>query len=100
MDRPAIRRDCARREQRTWRLIHERHEFVRESRHRTSDANPTDIGTPADASHPTALPDVALHHWAPAAELHNALNRSVFLGEFGLLVVAAAVASFVHRLSE
>src|SRR5258708_20267368 len=51
----AIRHHRARREQRTRRLVHERHELVREARHRATDANPAHITPPAHSSHPSAL---------------------------------------------
>src|SRR5579875_3632762 len=41
------------------RLIHERHEFIREPRHGAGDADAADIGTSADAVHPSALGYVA-----------------------------------------
>src|SRR6476659_918512 len=53
-------------------LVHERHELVREPRHRAADADPADVGTATDAVDPAALRDVALDHRAPAPELDNA----------------------------
>ncbi len=100
MNGAAVSRDRIRGEQRPRRLIHERHELVRKPRHGAADTDSADIGTAANTVHPAALAHIALHHRSPAAQLHDALPRAVFLGEFRLLVVAAAVASFVHRLPE
>src|ERR1700719_4673278 len=66
---------------RAWWLIHERHELVWKSRHGATDANSTDVRTTANAIHPTAFGDVAIHHRPPATNLHQALGRSVFLRE-------------------
>src|SRR5580692_8821106 len=65
------------RDPRARRLVHERHELVREA---------------ADAVDPAALGHIALHHRAPAAELDQALGRAVLGGEVALLVVPGAVA--------
>src|SRR3954470_15820654 len=51
----------------TWRLVHERHELVREAGHGAADADAADVGAAADAVHPAALADVALHDRPPAA---------------------------------
>src|ERR1700686_3375749 len=72
MDGSAISHHRIRREQRTRRLIHEGHKFVRKTRHRTSDANTTHVRTTANSRHPPALPHITLDHGAPAAQLHNA----------------------------
>src|SRR5262245_20266838 len=56
------------------RLVHERHELVREARHRTRDADSADVRTSADAVHPSALRHVAAHDRSPAANLHEALG--------------------------
>src|SRR4051794_20746891 len=53
------------------------HELVGEAGHRAADADAADVGTAADAVHPAALADVALHHRPPAAELDDALARTV-----------------------
>src|SRR3984893_2450980 len=100
MNRAAVRHHRARREQRTWWLVHERHELVWETRHRATDANTSNVWAAADSSHPSALSDIALHHRTPAAQLHNAGRRSIFFRELGLLVIAPAIASFVHRCSK
>src|SRR5277367_216930 len=88
------------RKQRTGRLVHKRHELVRKSRHGAADANPADVGTTANSAHPAALSDVALHHRSPASEFYDARGRAVFFGELRLLVISAAIASFVHRRAE
>src|SRR5882757_10059500 len=46
----------------TGRLVHERHELVRESRHRAGDADAADVRATAHAVDPAALGYVALHH--------------------------------------
>ena len=70
--------------------------------HRAADADAADVRAAADAVHPAALADVALHDRPPAAELDDALGRAGLLrsGEVGLLVVAAAVAALVNRAAE
>src|SRR5262245_16396894 len=85
-NRPAVDGDGGRGELGAGRLVHEGHELVGEARHRAADADASDVGTAADAVHPAALADVALHHGAPAAELHDALGRAVRVREVGLLV--------------
>ena len=82
------------------RLVHERHELVGEAGHGAADADAADVGAAADAGHPAALGDVAVDHRTPAAQLHDALGRAVLVGEIALLVVAGAVAAFVHGLAE
>src|SRR5580704_11200860 len=100
MDRTSISRHGAHRQQRSWRLVHERHELIRKARHRTPDADAAYIRTSANPRHPTSFPHVALHHWTPAPQLHDASARTIFLREFRLLVVSAAIAAFVYRLSK
>ena len=89
-----------RRDARAGRLVHERHELVGEPRHRAADADPADVRAPADTVDPSALGDVAFHDGPPASELHDALRRPVLGGEVALLVVAGAVAAFVHGRTE
>src|ERR1700730_2759961 len=62
-------------------LIHERHELVRETRHGEANAYASHIGAAADSGHPSAFGNVAVHHRAPASELHDALRRAVYFGE-------------------
>src|SRR5258708_30323624 len=50
----------------TWWLIHERHEFIRESRHGASDTDSSHIGASADPTHPTAFLHIAVDHGTPA----------------------------------
>src|SRR3954452_25411843 len=80
------------------RRVHERHELVGEAGHRAADADAAHIRTASDSGHPAALGDVAVHDWAPAADLHEALRRVVVLREVTLLVVAGAVAALVNGL--
>src|SRR6185437_118723 len=96
----AVRAYSMRREQRARRLVNKGHEFVWESRHGTADADAADIGTATYPIHPSPFADIALHHWPPAAQLHNACRRSVFFGKVGLLVIAAAVTTLVQRLGK
>src|SRR3954451_2269908 len=77
------------------RLVHERHELVRETRHRAADADAADVRAAADAVDPSALRHVALDDGTPAAQLDDALRRAVLRREVALLVVARAVAAFV-----
>src|SRR5580704_2936695 len=100
VNRAAVRHHRTRRKQRSRRLIHEWHELVREARHSATDADAADVGTSSDSSHPAALSDVALHHRAPTSQLHDARRRSVRVRKLRLLVVSAAVATFVHRRAE
>src|SRR4029450_12128776 len=82
-----------------WR-VHERHELVREARHRAPDADAAHVRAAADADDPAALGHVPLDDGAPAAELDQALRGAVLGGELTLLVVAAAVAALVHGGAE
>src|ERR1700730_1427972 len=81
-------------------LVHERHEFIRNPRHRAADANPSDIRATAYPCHPTPFPHIALHNRPPASQLYDALNRAIFCRKFGLLVIAAPVASFMNCLTK
>ena len=99
-DRLAVRADDRGRELAAGRLVHERHELVREARHGAADADAADVRAAADAVDPAAFGHVALDHRAPAAELHDALRGVVLGREVALLVVAGAVATLVHRLAE
>src|SRR5579863_1138732 len=83
-----------------WRFVHERHEFVRETWHRAADTNAADVRTTADSAHPAALGNVTLYDRSPAAQLHEAGRGIVLAGELTLLVIAGAIASFVHGVSE
>src|SRR4051795_2584244 len=84
-----------RRDARARRLVHERHELVREARHRAGDADATDVRAPAHAVDPAAFRHVALHDRTPAADLHEAFRRAVLGREVALLVVAGAIAALV-----
>src|SRR3954451_10186073 len=84
----------------TWRLVHERHELVREAGHGAADADAADVGAAAHAVHPAALGHVAVDDRPPAADLHLALRRVVVAGEVALLVVGGAVAALVHGPAE
>src|ERR1700726_4636773 len=84
----------------TRRRVHERHELVREPRHRAADANPTDIRATANAGHPAAFRHVAVHNRSPASDFHQAFRRTVFAREIALLIVTGAVTTFMHCLSK
>src|ERR1700687_2306423 len=71
---------------RAWGVVHERHEFVRETGHGTADADAADVGTASNPGHPAPLRYIAVHHRSPAAKLHDALGRAVGIGEVALLV--------------
>src|SRR6516164_2541187 len=73
----AVHHDSGRRKHGAGRLVHEWHEFVGEAGHGAADANAADAGAAADAGHPAALADVALHHRPPAAQLDNASGLTV-----------------------
>src|SRR5580658_1922038 len=96
-DDRAVHAAGGRRHGRARRLVHERHELVREARHGAGDADAADVRAAADAVDPAPLGHVALHDRSPAAQLDQALGRAVLAGEVPLLVVAAAVAALVHR---
>src|ERR1700748_3133719 len=57
------------RDLRSRRLVHERHELVREAGHGAGDADAAHVGAPAYAVDPAALGHVALAHRTPAAQL-------------------------------
>src|SRR6185295_235093 len=99
-DRAAVDAARHRRDARAGRFVHERHELVGEAGHRAPDADAADVRTPTDAVDPAALGYVALHHRAPAPELHDALRRAVLGREVALLVVPGAVAALVHGGAE
>src|SRR5689334_10178798 len=82
------------------RLVHERHELVREAGHGAGDADAAHVGTAADAVDPAPLGHVAVDHRPPAADLHQALGVPVLGGELALLVVAGTVAALVHGVAE
>src|SRR6478672_13783327 len=100
LDGPAVDRAAPRRELRARRLVHERHELVREARHRAADADAADVRAAADAVDPAALRHVALDDRAPAPELDDALGGAVLRREVTLLVVAGAVAALVDGGAE
>src|SRR5215471_12912249 len=58
-----------RRQRTARRLIHERHELVREARHGACDADAADVWAAADALHPAALGHVAIDDRTPTADL-------------------------------
>src|SRR6476620_4615954 len=99
-DDRAVHRAGAGRDLAAGRLVHERHELVREARHGARDADAADVGTAADAVDPAPLRHVALHHRPPAAELYQALGGAVLRGELALLVVAGPVAALVDGRPE
>src|SRR5581483_7779252 len=64
------------------------------------DADAADVGAAADTVHPAAFGDVAIHHRPPAAQFDEAFGRAVLMREIALLVVGAAITTFVDRFSE
>src|SRR5499425_3925584 len=82
------------------RLIHERHELVREPRHCAADAYPAHIGAAPNTADPAAFGHVAFHYGPPAADLHKTLRRAIFCGEVPFLVIAGSVTAFVHGLTK
>src|ERR1700733_274215 len=89
-----------RRQERTRRLIHKRHELVRKARHGASDADASDVRTSANATHPATLPNITLHHRPPASQLHNTKWRSIFIRKLRLLVESAAVTTLMHGIAK
>src|SRR3712207_5177904 len=87
-------------ERRARRLVHERHELVREARHRARDADAAHVRAAADPAHPASLWHVAVDYRSPAAYLYLALGRVVVKGEVALLVVGCPVTALVDRLPE
>ena len=69
-------------------------------RHRAADANAADVGASSNTAHPAPFADVATHDRSPASELHNARWFAISSGKITLLVIAPAVAAFMHRLGE
>ena len=61
---------------------------------------PPTLGQPPMPAIQPRLVTLQLHHRAPAADLHQALGRAVFVGEVALLVIAGAIAAFVNGLAE
>src|SRR5215471_16622999 len=99
-DHCAVRADSSGGELSSRRLVHERHEFVRKTRHRARDADAADIRASADAAHPSAFGHVAIDNRSPAADLHQAFRFAVLVREAALLVVAPAIAAFMYSLSK
>src|SRR4029077_17794606 len=77
------------------RLVHEGHELVREAGHGAGNADAAHVRAAAHAVDPAALGHVALDHRAPAAELDQALGRTVLGSELAFLVVAGPVTALV-----
>ncbi len=100
MNGASVSLHCGRRQKRTRRLIHKRHELVRKAWHRTTDADAANVGTSANPAHPSTLSNIALNHWTPASQLHNAKRRPVLLRKLRLLVEAAAVTTFMHGIAK
>src|SRR6266850_7413666 len=96
----AVSHHRRRRKNRAGWLIHERHELVGESRHRTANTDAAHVRTAADTVYPSALADVTLNHGSPAAELHDALSGSVLLGKLRLLVITAAITPLMHSFAK
>src|ERR671916_74634 len=84
-DHGAVGLGHGRRERRARRLVHERHELVRETGHRAADADAAHVRASAHPVHPTTLRHVAVDYRTPAAYLHLALGRVVVQGEVALL---------------
>src|SRR5487761_421907 len=99
-DDRSVHAACRGRDPRTRRLVHERHELVRESRHRAGDADAAHVRAAADAVDPAPLGHVALDPRPPAAQLDQALGRAVLGGEVALLVVAGPVTALVDGGAE
>src|ERR1051326_1461333 len=79
------------------RLVHERHELVREAGHGAGDADAAHVRAAARPVDPAPLGYVALDDRPPAAELDQALGGAVLAGELALLEIAGAAAALMHR---
>src|SRR5499433_3131127 len=99
-DHGAVHRAGRRGDLRSRRLVHERHELVREAGHGAGDADAAHVRAAAHAVDPAALGHVAFDHRAPAAQLDQALGRAVLAGEVTLLVVAGPIAALVYGRAE
>src|SRR5260370_34189939 len=99
-DGSSVNLDCGGRELSAGRQVEDRHDLVVEAGHGTAYTDAADVGAAADAIHPAAFADVALHDGTPATEFDDAAPFAVLIGEVSLLIVARAVAAFVHRLTE
>src|SRR5579859_747256 len=99
-DDRAVHAARRRRDPCSWWLVHERHELVREARHRAGDADATHVGAAAHTVDPATLGDVAFDHRPPAAQLDQALGRAILGGEVALLVVAGPVTALMHGRAE
>src|SRR5208282_3809539 len=95
-DDGAVHAAGGRRYRRARRLVHERHELVREAGHRAGDADAAHVRAAAHAIDPAPLGHVALDHGTPAAQLDQARGRAVLGGELAFLVVPGPVAALVH----
>src|SRR4028118_1554270 len=71
-DHGAVDLGHARGERPARRLVHERHELVREARHRAADADPTYVRASPDPVHPAPLGHVAVDDRPPTTDLHLA----------------------------
>src|SRR5215510_6915389 len=92
-DHGAVHHAGRRGDLRSRRLVHERHELVREARHGAGDADAAHVRAAAHAVDPAALGHVALDHGPPAAQFDQALGRAVLAREVTLLVVAGSIAA-------
>src|SRR5580658_9719414 len=99
-DDRAVHAAGGRRYRRARRLVHERHELVREAGHRAGDADAAHVRAAAHAVDPAPLGYVALDHGAPAAQLDQALGGAVLGREVALLVVPGPVAALMHGRAE
>src|SRR5215813_9823621 len=66
-DHRAVHAARGRRHGRARRLVHERHELVREAGHRAGDADAADVRAAADSRYPATFGDVAVDDRPPAA---------------------------------
>src|SRR5271166_6580734 len=92
-DHPAIEADGRGGQLGAGWLVHEGHELVGETGHGAANADAADVGAAAEAGHPAALGNIALHHRAPTAQFHDALGRAILARKVALLIVARPVAA-------
>src|SRR5581483_916446 len=83
----AVDSHTTRRNARAGWLVHEGHKLVGKAGHGAGDADAADVWAAADAVHPPALRHIAVDDRPPAADAHQALGRTVLVGEVALLVI-------------
>src|SRR5579864_9717391 len=99
-DRRPVNFDRLRRESRSGRRIHERHELVREPGHRATDADAADVRASTDAGHPASLGNVAIDDGSPTTDLYQALGLTILFCKDAFFVIAGAIATVMDGRAE